>query len=362
MLARRRGVDLRRDVGGARAPQPVLFLVGLALLGARSAFAAAPPPDAIPSRLGYVAPAGDRGCPTEEGFRRLVVEHLRRADPFTGDAGAQRIDVEVRREGTGYQVVVRQYDGGGKQLDAFDPWRRATCRQAADDAAQAIVEWLLVGWAPPKATECPAAAPAPVCAPVPECAKQVPLPPPPSARSERAPDPEPPSAWVPPGPLPRLGVRLGANVLAEQYATGQFSLGFALDLGLRYRWFSASVETHGDPPLGPAPIPGVGGSYGRIIGGALLCLHHDIFMLCGIGEAGRILFSVAPVPLPAAFYGAAGVRVGVEVPAGDPRLLIRFAGDLLAPFDRASRTAMGQNVYQTAAADAGLVIGLVYAP
>jgi hypothetical protein len=139
----------------------------------------------------------------------------------------------------------------------------------------------------------------------------------------------------PPEPLPGLAVRVGAMAWAEQYAAGQASLGFTVDAGLRYRIGSASVEVHGDPPLGPTVTNAGNLSVARVTGAFLPCLLFEWVVLCGKIEAGRLLFPVAPEPLLPTYYRAAGVRVSLNFPAVPPRFKLGLGVEILAPIDPA---------------------------
>jgi hypothetical protein len=186
----------------------------------------------------------------------------------------------------------------------------------------------------------------------------------PAPRSGVAPAPQ--RTWEEPAmpgpdPLPGLGFRVGANVFAERYATDQGSVGFGIDLGLRFRWFSAAVEARGDPPLGSTLNQFGRVGFGRAMGGGLLCLHHSVLVFCGTGEAGRLVFPVAPTPISAKSYDALGVRVGLEFEAGTPRVLLRLQGEMLAPISPAVVTFKNLTLYQTAGVNGGLVLGILYA-
>jgi hypothetical protein len=166
--------------------------------------------------------------------------------------------------------------------------------------------------------------------------------------------PPPPERWP-------IAIRAGAAVWPELVASGWGSLGFSADVGVRYRAFSAGVEMHGDPPLGSAPFPdGMTLSFARLSGAVLLCAHWGWFSGCGVGDAGRFLFPNHTQKLPAStFYGAAGVRAGLEFPVGSPRLFLRAALDLRAPIHPASYTVGTTVRFQAAGPGAGLGLGML---
>jgi hypothetical protein len=158
-----------------------------------------------------------------------------------------------------------------------------------------------------------------------------------------------------------FAVRLGVAVWPELIATGWGSFGFSAETGVRYRAVSASVEAHGDPPLGSVPYPNVGAvSFARVSGALLLCAHFGWFVGCGVGDAGRFIFPNHGHLLPASlFYGAAGVRAGFEFPVAPPRVFVRVAADLRAPIHPANRVVAGVNIFEAAGPSFGLGLGLL---
>jgi hypothetical protein len=173
----------------------------------------------------------------------------------------------------------------------------------------------------------------------------------------RAPEPDPPK------PLDRwpFAIRFGAGAGPELIASDFGSVRVSGELGVRYRAVSVGVEVHGDPPLGSLSYPSVGVvSFARLSGAFLLCGHWALFVGCGVGDAGKLLFPNHVQALPASvFFGAAGVRAGLEFPVGAPRFFLRVAGDVLAPIHAASYSTARGNIFQVAGTSLGLGLSFV---
>jgi hypothetical protein len=155
----------------------------------------------------------------------------------------------------------------------------------------------------------------------------------------------------------RFGVAMGVEALSAE--TG--SLAFVLDVGFRYRWGSVSLEAHGDPPLGSTFVANGVERYARMTAALLACAHAGVFLACPKAEAGRILFPTRVEDSVASMvYGAAGARLGVEVPVLEQRLFLRVLGDLLAPLGPRAAVVQGQvHVFDLAPFDASLTAGLL---
>jgi hypothetical protein len=162
-----------------------------------------------------------------------------------------------------------------------------------------------------------------------------------------------------------LAFRIGAAVWGDGFAEHRISLGFTLDAGIRYRWFSAAIEARGDPPIGVTWDPNAA-NLGRFTGALLVCGHPaapaEWVVLCLKGEAGAALF---PTPLPDGttqkLYSAGGLRFGLEIPVAPPQLLLRVLGDLQAPFVGLAPVGNDKGtVFEFAKFNGGLGVGLVY--
>src|SRR5262249_40795573 len=137
--------------------------------------------------------------------------------------------------------------------------------------------------------------------------------------------------------------------------------GLSTEVGARYRAFSASAEVHGDPPLGAVTYPGGAAvNFARVSGALLVCAHVGWFAGCGVGDVGQFLFPHrAPVLPPSAFYGAVGVRAGLEFPVAPPRFFVRAAVDLRAPIHPVNYMFGNTAVFQAAGPGIGLGLGFL---
>jgi hypothetical protein len=170
----------------------------------------------------------------------------------------------------------------------------------------------------------------------------------------------------PPKPLERWpsALRFGVAMGPELVATGWASFGLSASFGARFRAVSLDFEAHGDPALGSISFPGLGTvSSARVSGALALCAHIGLGAACGLADAGRILFPDHVQVLPAStFYGAAGVRLRLEVPIVPPRLLLSTDLDLRAPIRQAHftyGTTTVTTVFDSAAPGVRLGFGLL---
>ena len=166
---------------------------------------------------------------------------------------------------------------------------------------------------------------------------------------------------TPPDAKPGLGFRIGAAAWADRFAVDGGTLGITVDAGVRYGWFSAALEVHVDPPLGPVEGPGVSLNGVRVTGALLPCLHYGYLAACGKAEAGRILFPGYPARGAARAYDAVGLRLNLELPTGAPWLFVRLGGEVLFAIDPASVVQGGKTRYQTVGTGGGLGLGFLYA-
>jgi hypothetical protein len=336
------------------------------LLLARGASAQQAPADpTLPpienARLEYVLGKGAETCPDESFFRDMAAAHLGGRDPFTPSA-PRRVTLTVRRVRPGsYGAVLALYDAAGKHLGSMEEFFAPDCFHVVEIASSMVVPWVVPIFIPKAAPP----APAPVCE-----SKPLPAPEPPPCRESRF------SVWPGEWPMrplraPRpdtpiqlerwpVAVRFGIAAGPELIARGLGSYGFSAEIGARYHAVSLNAELHGDPPLGPQLYADGSVSFARVSGAALLCGHFGWFAGCGAVDAGRLLFPDHGAALPSsAFYGAAGVRAGVEFPVAPPRLFLRTAFDLRAPIRPASFTYAGVNIFHVAGPSIGLGLGLL---
>jgi hypothetical protein len=105
----------------------------------------------------------------------------------------------------------------------------------------------------------------------------------------------------------------------------------ALDVGVRWTAFSASVEGRAFPSATGRVLGGAERMTTALFTGALIpCGHWRVIAGCAIVELGGMrAVSDAPHPTSSVgFHAAAGARAGVEVRLND-RFALRFAGDVL---------------------------------
>lgn len=340
----------------------------LLLLLARAANAQKPPTPRVilpPPRVNvsltfaYQRDPGAGACPTGETFQIELAGRLGH-DPFVPDPGAipsGDLHVTVSRTPAGFEA---RYAWTGAPAGVLSASRYAfpgtTARDCADALAGLAVYLAIpisrlevhhgARYAPPHKPGAPC--PASRFSVWPPEWPMEPLPRP-------RPDPDPPPERAP------RAVRIGAALWPELIASGWGSIGLALDAGLRYRALSASVELHGDPPLGSSAFPSkINVSVARVSGALNLCGHAGWFVGCALADVGRFVFPTHPNTLPASiFYGAAGVRMGLEFPVAPPRIFLRAALDLRAAIRPATYVRSDSVVFASAKLSGGLGLGLV---
>jgi hypothetical protein len=305
-------------------------------------------------------------CPPAETLRAYVASALR-FDPFDATAPGMipvgRFHVSITRTQRGALVIRARFEdpSGGQSFDtAFDarPITARTCDHllrlhVTEEIAtelrlqRARVQQVVVL----PSTTCAATGAPSACwdsryAIWPE---RLPMP--------RARQPDPPE---PPEKAP-FAVRFGVAVWPEMVASGLGSFGLSAEAGVRYRFFSAGIEVHGDPALGSATVPYLGAvSFARLSGALLLCGHWRWFAGCGVADVGSFFFPDHVAALPASHvYGAAGVRAGLEFPVVSSRLFLRAAVDLRAPIQPPSYAYAGMTFFQAAGPGVGLGLGLL---
>jgi hypothetical protein len=354
----------RRMVSGVAIG--TLLLVVARDARAQHASQAVPEGHALPAvELDYQVAVG-LPCPTAEALRAYVANALG-FDPFDatvpGMIPVGRFHVAVARTQRGALVIRARFEdpSGGQSFDtAFDarPIRARTCDHllrlhvTEEIATELRLQRARVQALVPPSTTCPATA-APEGAPSACWDSRYAIWPERLPKVEKPkPSPELPERWP-------IAVRLGAAVWPELVASGWGSLGLSVEGGARYRFVSASVEVHGDPPIGSVTFQNAGTvSFARVSGALLVCGHYSWFVGCGVGDAGRFIFPNHVQVLPAStFYGAVGARVGLEFPVAPPRFFLRVAVDMRAPIPPASYARQGAVVFETAGPGIGIGIG-----
>ncbi|MGK3971684.1 hypothetical protein WMF38_08185 [Sorangium sp. So ce118] len=316
-------------------------------------------------RMHYSEDAPAASCPGEAALREQI--QLRTGyDPFREDA-PEEVAVAISPRGDDLVATVKYRDAGGEvstQREFDVPNRDAACDLLTSYVALSIAFTLTPFGFDGRA---PAAAPPRPAAP--------PLEPPEPPRRGPPPRPEPASA---PG-RPWKTMLAGAGALAR-IGAGSDLLG-GLSCIVRARWsrrVTVSLESRNVflPPAvdarkvtdGSAPdtsAPG-GSSKARtlytksIISGALAsCLHtSDLFVTCGLAEAGTLLLSTQPDGNPdtALLMMALGLRGGIEL-ALDDTLWFYAHTELLAAFRLEEAPTIGalRTPHLTASVGAGLL-------
>ena len=348
---------------GSLLPAPACWaafvLVALPALAQPAPTAGMPPQpvDRIVMHLNY---NGVPGCSDPEPFILALTPRVHGWDPLS-ENGRWRLVVSIKRRAPGYEGSAELHDPKGEVMwtRAFPPKR--SCAVLLDRLAFAVAFRIDEGGPPPPAPPVPTA-----CVPAPvEAGKPPPVATEPSCAEDMTeivpPLPVPPSMPTPHEPKTALSFGLGTAAWIGQITTDRAALGFTLDAGIRYGWFSAAIEGRGDPPQAPLPIA-TGGSanYARATGALLFCGHYGWFVGCAKGEAGRFLL-IGNLPESTHGYGAAGLRLGLDFPVVPRRFFLRVAGEVLAAFDPATIRVRHQTLFQVTGTSTGLGLGALFA-
>lgn len=334
-----------------------VLLLALATLAPVDAFAQASGPvqgrQPITMQLEYVRASHAESCPDDTLFRGAVAARARHE--LFQPASPLRLVVKLSPARRGYEGQAELHDarGGVKVLAAFPA--TASCTRLVDDLAIAVSLYA----APPAPPGDPRQASLASATAEPSCAA-------PQADRHGVWPAEWPVLKQKPDPSPErspIAIRLGLAMWPEVIASGAggASLGLSADVGMRWEALSAGVEVHGDPPLGSASYQGVGTvTFARISGALLVCAHGGWFAGCGVADAGRIIFPAHPQTLPSStWYGAVGVRAGVDFPVKPGRVFVRTLLDLRAPIRPANYSFRGQDVFVASGLGFGLGLGVV---
>ncbi|XYI01991.1 hypothetical protein ACMHYB_20340 [Sorangium sp. So ce1128] len=313
-------------------------------------------------RMHYSEDARAASCPGEAALREQI--QMRTGyDPFREDA-PEEVAVAIGPRGDDLIATVKYRDAGGKvstQREFDVPNSDAACELLTSYVALSIAFTLTPFGLDGRA---PAAAPPRPAAPPPEPPR-------------RGPPPRPEPARAPARPWNTMLAGVGA--LARLGVTGELLGG--LSCIVRARWsrrLTVSLESRNvflSPAAGArkasgGSAPGTsapGGSskartlYSRsIISGALTpCLHtSDLFVTCGLAEAGTLLFSAQPDSNPdtTLLMMALGLRGGIEL-ALDDTLWFYTHAEFLAAFRLEDAPTIGalRTPHLTASVGAGLL-------
>jgi hypothetical protein len=353
----------------------LLSVFVLALARGASAQPAAPPsaPDPLPLPLAeleyHVGPG--LACPVADELRAEVTKQMR-YDPFAGGPGVPigRFVVTIGRV-PGSVLRVDFHLAGVGDTESVDtefaqsPATARTCRHMVTRhvAGEIVSELTLAMMRLAREATARANARSGRAVAIPACSTPAPCPeyrwsvwpsewPLPPLEKPKPDPPKPPERWP-------VAVRIASAAWWEVLASGWGSFGLSAETGVRYRALSASVELHGDPPLGSQTVHDVGTvSFARVSGAMVLCAHFGLFAGCGVGDAGGFIFPNHVQELPAStVYGAIGVRAGLELPVAPPRFFLRVTLDLRAPIHPASYTHRGDSAFEAAGPSGGLGLG-----
>jgi hypothetical protein len=143
--------------------------------------------------------------------------------------------------------------------------------------------------------------------------------------------------------------RLGLAFLGAAGATPRVTGGLAIGGGVRWRWLSAVLEARADLPTSADVAPA--GSVSATLSSLTLapCFHRSWLVACALGSVGLLYGVGSGVPnarTDLTAFGAAGVRVGGEVPLG--RILsLTLSTDLSAVLPRTHLQVRGEDVWTT---------------
>jgi hypothetical protein len=274
-----------------------------------------------PIQLVYTRSATAAACPDAGGLRSAILKEMG-YDPFDPSA-ARKLDVAIDRLAGQYVVTMEMRDEADRVVWTDDLKSRESCRTLVEAVGLSIV----IHIDPPPEQE-----PCPVCPPPAPSPPPAPPSSPPSAEVPEATPktPEPPAAPPPEAPPKPLLLRLGAAVWGDYGSVPQLTPGIALSGGVRYDWFSATLEGRWDPPAG-VPFRFYEVDLDRLTGGVVLCAHRAWFAHCAVAEVGFLQSSanVAGFASHGVVYGAFGTRLAGEFVVWRDRLFLQVAVDLL---------------------------------
>ncbi len=330
--------------------------VVLALSMASSAALAAPS-----ARLVYVREPGAEGCADEDGVRRAVAARLG-YDPFFPWAKVTVVAL-VRKEAGGYRAEVSLVDEAsvsrGRRTLAHEGDACAPLVSALALTISLALDPLSLTQSPPAKDDAPPTPPpreAPVSDP------KSPPPDPPTPRSSPDDRPAPPPAAEPPPPVePRPAFHGWAALagLGNYGVTPGVAFGGLLRGKVERGPFSVGLEASATAPTS-ASAPSGGQVQAWLAEGTLLgCGRISVVVGCGFVSAGPLVAGGVSLAVPRTAvlaYGAAGPRLGVEVPLGDRFRLEAFAQVAFAMVPRAPQVD-GWTVSQPPIGAGGLGVG-----
>jgi len=303
--------------------------VGLAaagvLLQAALAFAQERADAPKEARLSFEAP---KACPDEGTLARDVASRLG-YEPFRASA-TTGIAVTITAKGPAFAGRIEVTDAAGKVQGRRDLPTERDCAELVHAAAFAVaivIDPLRAQQGPPPLPSAPpSASSAPVAV----------APPAPTPSQPPAPAPSQPPPPAPTAPTDPVQLHAAAGMTFSALRVPSLGLGARIEVGLRQRRWSVSLEGQSTFPLGDEQGEGGAVSASLVSALAVPCLHAGAFGACALVELGALQGTGRAVDVPkrdTTVLFALGARVMAEVFLAS-WLYLRPAVDLLAPITR----------------------------
>ncbi len=312
--------------------------VGLAaagvLLQAALAFAQERADAPKEARLSFEAP---KACPDEGTLARDVASRLG-YEPFRASA-TTGIAVTITAKGPAFAGRIEVTDAAGKVQGRRDLPTERDCAELVHAAAFAVaivIDPLRAQQGPPPLPSAPpSASSAPVAV----------APPAPTPSQPPAPAPSQPPPPAPSAPTDPVQLHAAAGMTFSALRVPSLGLGARIEVGLRQRRWSVSLEGQSTFPLGDeqgearasGATPGEGAVSASLVSAMVVpCIRAGILGACALVEVGALQGTGRGVDVPkrdTTVLFALGARVMAEVFLA-PWLFLRPAVDLLAPITR----------------------------
>jgi len=301
------------------------------------------------SRLVYSRSTDATSCPDEQALRRAVAARVG-YDPFFAWA-TRTIVASVARRGAAFVATVDLVDEGGVSHGARELRAEGACGELLDAVALAIAIAIdpqsLTRASAPEAEATPAPPPAPGGQVHEDGIPSMGAP----ANADTAPPPRPVDAPVSP-----FRFELGGGAVASAGVAPAPAVGFSLSGGLRWPWFSLSLEGRVDAPASNSAPGGGEVTSWLVLGGVAPCLHLGPFFGCALAQAGSMQsFSSGTqnTQSGSAPWWTLGGRAGALVNLTGSTLL-RMHADVVANLDPAALTLNGFTAWLAPPAAASL--------
>lgn len=285
------------------------------------------------ARLLFEAP---KACPDEGTLARDVASRLG-YEPFRASA-ATGIAVTITAKGAAFAGRIEVIDAAGKVQGRRDLPTERDCAELVHAAAFAVA--IVID--PLRAQQGPA--PLPSAPPSASSAPVAIAPPAPTPSQPPGPTPSQPTP-APTAPTDPVHLHAAAGMTFSALRVPSLGLGARIEVGLRQRRWSLSLEGQSTFPLGDEqgearasfPVGEAGAVSASLVSAlAVPCLHAGILGACALLELGALQGTGRGVDVPkrdTTVLFALGARVMAEVFLV-PWLFLRPAVDLLAPITR----------------------------